>query len=400
MSVTAHHSSGIAVRTTPAAGASWHEARLRAHAAGQPVRAVLVPLAEACGSTLAQPLSALTALPPFERSAMDGFAVRGAGPWMVVARVRAGDPPARRLAAGEACEVATGAPVPAGAEAVVPYECAARRGRRLAGTAEPGRHIRRVGEECRPGEVLAEAGTTVTPQLLGLAAAAGHDALPVRRPRVHALITGDEVCGAGLPAIGRVRDAIGPMLPGLIAWAGGAPPTVTHLNDSGRALADALTGTDAELVMVSGSCSAGPADHLRTCVERLGGNLVVDGVRCRPGHPQLLARLPGDRLVVGLPGNPLAALVAFLTLAVPALAGMRGAAPADPMRVADDGLPRLPAITKLLPVRRGANGSLGVVSHHSSAMLRGVVMAEAIVVVPPAESSEPTRSHPLPGGMR
>src|SRR5262249_48221261 len=155
----------------------------------------------------------------------------------------------------------------------------------------------------------------------------------------------------GLPGPGAVRDAIGPMLPGLTGWAGGQWAGLTRVPDSDSALAVALEAGSGQVLLVSGSSSAGPADHLRPCLKRLGPGLLVDGVACRPGHPQSLARLPDGKLVVGLPGNPLAALVAYLTLAVPVLAGLRGEAPPVLGTAHGPRLPRRPGITTLIPVR-------------------------------------------------
>ncbi|WP_051233393.1 molybdopterin molybdotransferase MoeA [Pseudonocardia asaccharolytica] len=377
---------------------SWDDARARAHAAARPLPAVHVELAAASGATLAEPLTSLVDLPSFDRSAMDGYAVCGEGPWTVVGEVLAGSSSAPRLTRGQACEVATGALLPEATTAVLPYENAVREGRQLTGPVSPGGHIRRAGEECGTGEPLAPSGAVVSPQLLGLAAAAGHDRLRVHpKPRVRALVTGDEVCVAGIPPIGQVRDAIGPMLPGLVDWAGGTLTATTYLPDSTTALAEGLAQAEADVILVSGSSSIGPADHLRDCIDRLGGQLWVDGVRCRPGHPQALAALPDGRLLIGLPGNPLAALVGFLTLVVPAITGLRGAALDDLPAVSDSSLPRHPTSTRLLPIRTENNGRLAAVNHHASAMLRGVAMAEALAVVPPEGSDCPVRLHGLPG---
>ncbi|MGQ0574345.1 MAG: molybdopterin-binding protein, partial [Pseudonocardia sp.] len=200
--------------------------------------------------------------------------------------------------------------------------------------------------------------------------------------------------------------------PGLAAAADGVPATADgagdaapgrdparplHLPDSGPLLRAALEAADATLVLVSGSSAAGPADHLRPALAALGASLLVDGVACRPGHPQTLARLPDGRLVVGLPGNPFAALVAFLTLAVPVLAGLRGAplavlAPVDaPAIAAHDGY------TRLVPVLLRA-GRAEPVGHGGAAMLRGAAVADALAVVAPAGARGPVRALPLAAG--
>lgn len=344
---------------------------------------------------LAEPLHALVGIPVADRAAMDGYAVNGSPPWTVVASVRAGDGVPEPLASGTACEIATGAPVPAATRAVLPYEHSELVGDLLSGDVEPGRHIRRAGEQCVAGEIVLATGTVLSPAALGLASALGHDTVTVRAiPRVSALVTGDELLDHGIPTAARVRDAIGPMLPGLAAWAGGRFDGVTRLGDSHGLLAAMLESTDADVVLVSGSSSRGPADHLRSVLEELGAELVVDGVRCRPGHPQALARLPGDRLLVGLPGNPLAAYVAFLTLALPAITALRGLPlpELEPGPIVGGHESGHGTATRLLPVRADG-GELTEVPHSGSAMLRGVASADALAVVDPSGG---VRIHPLP----
>ncbi|HEX4251876.1 MAG TPA: molybdopterin molybdotransferase MoeA [Pseudonocardia sp.] len=417
----------------------WDDARAAAHGVAAPVPPRAVPLAAALGGVLAEPVRALVAIPPVDCSAMDGYAVCGEAPWTVVGSALAGGERAAPLRPGTACEIATGAPVPAGTLAVLPYENSRRvgtlvtvvpgtgcggsghcdpgagdpgaGGSGVGGPAQAGKHVRRAGEECAAGDEVLAPGGVLGPAAVGLAAALGHDHLLVRpMPRVCALVTGDEVIENGPPVSGRVRDAIGPMLPGLTAWAGGRFDGVTRLADSAPVLKAALAAAaDAELVLVSGSSSRGPADHLRPVLLSLGARLVVDGVRCRPGHPQAMARLPDGRLVVGLPGNPLAAFVAFLTLALPAITGLRGLAlaelPAAPAPLAPDnggrgergghgsgGQGGRHGKTRLVPVRvRG--GAPVELAHAGSAMLRGLAAADAIAVVTPDGR---TRLHPLP----
>jgi molybdopterin molybdotransferase len=378
---------------------SWDAARDAAHAAARPVPTKQLPLTAAVGATLAQPVTALHDLPSADRSAMDGFAVRGVPPWTLVGELRAEDAPMLALAPGSAVRISTGAPVPAGTDAVLPAELSTADDRtvRLLDRLPPAAHIRRRGEECRRGEVLVVAGTPVTPQIAGLAAALGYDTLEVHPPpRIAALITGNELQTAGVPGPGQVRDAIGPMLPGLIRWAGGRPVGAVPVPDLRASLTDAIAASDARVLLVSGSSSVGPADHLRPCLVSLGAEFVVDGVTCRPGHPQSLALLPDGRAVVGLPGNPLAALVAFLTLAAPLLAGLTGRPPATFSRAAAAGLTAHPTSTRLTPVRL-LDGVATAVTHAGSAMLRGVAAADAIAVVPPApEPPKNVNLLPLP----
>ncbi|MEU6799200.1 molybdopterin molybdotransferase MoeA [Nonomuraea wenchangensis] len=386
------------VRHDPVVDAmSWEAARRVAAGSVKPLGAVPVPPAEALGCRLAGPLRALVAVPGVDVSAMDGYAVAGEGPWRLVGRVLAGGRPhSGPLAAGEAVEIATGAPVPAGAVAVVPYERAVAGAGTVHGTAEAGRHIRRRGEDVPEGAVVLEAGAVVTPVALGLAAALGHDDLLVRpRPGVLVLITGDEVVHKGRPGAGRVRDAIGPFLPGLVEWAGGRVTDTVHLPDGPSALHSALAGRGADVVVVCGASSKGPADHLRGVLAALKADVLVDGVAVRPGHPQALARLPHGPLVAGLPGNPFAALGAALTLLVPALRGLTGTPVTRETGTLSGDVRPHPRDTRLVPVRRTRDGAAPV-GHDRPGSLWGAALADALAVVPPGWDGERVELIELP----
>lgn len=365
----------------------WADARARALSAGAPTPPRQLPLEACAGAVLAAPLLALTPLPPFDTCAMDGWAVAGEGPWRVLGELLAGSAWHAALEDGTAVAIATGAPVPTGTTAVLPIENGFPTGDLVSGPVEPGRHVRRAGEECAVGDALLPTGAVVTAAVLGLAAAAGHDRLVVHpRPTVVALVTGDELLDAGLPRAGLVRDALGPQLSRLVAHAGGELLGRQHVADDADLLEKALRTASADVVVTTGASSAGPADHLRGVLQGLGAQVLVDGVACRPGHPQLLARLPDGRLVVGLPGNPLAALVAAVAVLAPALAGIggrelpppRAALLATGVRAAEDD-------TRLVPVRlRGLHAE--PTRHTGSGMLRGAALADALAVVPPGPS--------------
>jgi molybdopterin molybdotransferase len=372
----------------PSGGLPWPRAHQTAYDVARPLPGVELPLVAAGGTTLAEPLPARAALPPFDSAAMDGYAVNGPPPWRVVGSVRAGQRPADRLRPGTAVEVATGAPAPPGTDAVVPYEVSRRTGDRLSGPVEAGRHLRRAGEECAAGDPLLPAGSLLTPVALGLAAAAGWDTLLVRpAPRVRLVVTGDELVTDGLPTGARVRDALGPMLPGLLAAAGARVTALLHLPDRVGALAAGLTGGPAdepvEVVVTTGASARGPADHLRPLLADLAADVLIDGVACRPGHPQLLARLPAGGYVVGLPGNPLAAVVGWATLLRPLLAGLAGRVRPDPepWPLLSPPAPH-PARTVLLPVRR-VGRAVAPLPHAGPAMLRGAARAYGLAVLPP-----------------
>src|SRR4051812_30328788 len=317
----------------------WEGARQAAYDAASSLEPVVVPVGEALGLRLAAPVVAADDLPRCDNAAMDGYAVPGPGPWRVVGRTLAGEPGApARIGAGEAWEVATGAPVPPGTRSVVPVEDTALDGDLLKGEVDDGRHVRRRGEEAMTGERLLPTGGRVSAQVVALASAVGVRELSVvPPPRVAALVTGDELGDAP----GQVRDAIGPALPGWVRWAGGTLQGITRLPDGVGGLRSALAGADADLVVVTGSSSVGPADHLRLLLAELGAEPVVDGVSCRPGSLTGLFRLGRGPLVAALPGNPFAALVAFLTVVVPVIARLRG-----------DELPPLEPVASDLPRHR------------------------------------------------
>jgi molybdopterin molybdotransferase len=362
----------------------WRQAREAAYAAARPILPQAVPVADALATVLAKPLTALLSLPPFDRSAMDGYAVSGTGPWTLRGQHLAGQPAPAALESGQAYEIATGAVIPDGTFAVLPYEHAHRSGASVSGPVAAGEHIRRAGEECRRGEELLAAGTVVSAQVQGLVSAVGYDRLWVRVvPKVGAVITGDEVRTHGLPEEGYVRDAIGPLLPGFVSSSGATLVETEYAADTEKDLVRALESSPGQLLLVSGSSSVGPADQLRRVLRSLGGTMLIERVECRPGHPQSLARLGDGRLLVGLPGNPLAAVVAYLTLAVPICAAMRGLPLPLLAAVAAPDLVPHPTSTRLLPVQVRDGVARGI-AHGGSAMLRGLALADALAVVPPA----------------
>jgi molybdopterin molybdotransferase len=375
----------------PGGGLPWPDARDRAQAAALPLAPRRLPLQEACGALLAADLLALTDLPVTDTSSMDGWAVAGSPPWRVVAELPAGRLLDRRLGEGECAGIATGAVVPDGTDAVLPVERSMRDAtgvRPAYPDAVPAArtHIRLAGEEARRGQVLLSAGTVVTPPAVGLAAAAGHDTLLVIPPAtVDVFVLGDELASTGRPAPGRTRDALGPQLPAWLAAFGTEPPSIALLPDRLPELVAALANSHADVVITTGGTSVGLRDHVRAAVARAGGRIVVDGVDVKPGHPMLLAALPRGRWLVGLPGNPLAACVALMTLVRPLLDGLHGlAAPPIVTAILATSEPGRPGDGhRLIPSRRRDDGSAVVLASCGSAMLRGLAQATVLVVVPP-----------------
>ncbi|WP_344296515.1 molybdopterin molybdotransferase MoeA, partial [Streptomyces synnematoformans] len=357
-----------------ARGLAWDDARRVAVRSGRRLPAVAVPAAAAYGQVLAEPLAALVDLPPFDTAAMDGYAVAGPGPWRLDSAgqgVLAGHAAYPPLPDGHAVRIATGARVPPGATGVLRSEHAELRddgtllatvtgataaaGAAAAPVAQDvrtGQDIRPRGQECRAGVELLPAGARVTPAVLGLAAAAGHDELRVvRRPRVEVLVLGAELLHRGLPRDGRIRDALGPMLEPWLRACGAEPFVTRRLGDDAELLYEAIATSTADVVVTTGGTAAGPVDHVHGTLRRLGADLLVDGVAVRPGHPMLLAVLPTGAHVVGLPGNPLAAVSGLLTLAEP-LVRVRGGAPVPepPEAVLTADVKGHPTDTRLVPV--------------------------------------------------
>ncbi len=373
-------------------GVPYDQARSAAAGLGRDLAAapVRLALADALGTVLAEDLHARGDVPAADASAMDGYAVRGPGPWAVRGRVLAGGAPAPGLGDGDAVEVATGAVVPAGTERVLPVEVVdvAQGTVRLAGAPPARDHVRPRGEECTAGDLLLAAGRRVGPGVLGLAASTGSDTLLVRaRPRVAALLTGDELVTSGLPVPGQVRDAVGPLLPGAVTSLGGDLVALERCGDGpdelSRTLAR-LAPTGCDVLLTCGMAGSGPADRLRPWLDRSGAVLVVDGVVVRPGHPMVLARLPDGRPLVGLPGNPLAAVAALLTLLGPLLSGMTVTVDAVPARAPLVGWEhRGRPATALVPVRRREDGAVVPSGPSGSAQLRGLGAADAVAVVAP-----------------
>lgn len=375
----------------------WHTARrLAGQADALPGESV--PLIDAEGRTLCEPVRARTDLPAFDTSAMDGWAVAGDGPWEIVGAVLAGQAPGPDLRAGQAVGIATGAAVPAGTSAIVRTEHGRLDGT-LTGTARP-EDIRPAGEECRAGDVLAESGSVVGPGLIGLFAAAGLDTVRVSAvPRVALVLFGDELVEQGVAGIGRVRDSLGPQLPGWIGRLGAQVVSLTRAQDTLAAHVQRIreATADADIVMTTGGTAAGPVDHLHTAIGELGGRFVVDSVAVRPGHPMALARL-GKTSLLALPGNPQSAIVALLSLGQPLIESLLGRTPGALPEVVLAEAALAPPTEHRLLASRLRDGRAVPVRHLGSAMLRGLANSDGFALLPPggAPAGEPVPWLALP----
>jgi molybdopterin molybdotransferase len=349
---------------------SVEEARERIFATiGGPTRSEVAWVSEALGRVAAESVASPIALPPWDNSAMDGYAIRAADTSAataeapatldVIGEVAAGQPPAAEVRRGTAIRIATGAPVPPGADAVIPVEettpldvsgaATGPRGRdatgplpaRIAAHARvnPGGSIRRKGSDLAAGSTIIEPGSVLTPQVIGLAAGVGLELVQVHsRPHVGVLATGDEVRGRGAdlgPA--GIPDANGPALMAMVEAAGGYPDTLgiaaDRFDDVRQRICAGLVG-GADAIIVSGGVSVGPYDVVRNAFAEFG-EIELWRVAVQPGKPFAFgtARAPGDdgtdpdrppTLLFGLPGNPVSTFVTFELFVRPALRRLGG----------------------------------------------------------------------------
>lgn len=408
---------------------TWQEAWQLAFDCATPIPPAPVALREALGRTLAADVAALVDLPHYASSAMDGWAVNGSGPWILAE-------PGQRLAPHQASPIVTGGLIPPGAKAVLRSESGTIASDedglpvlQLAGGAKPGEprngeHIRKAAQEAAAGEVLIRSGTLLNPAHLALAALAGHDTLPVLGKAVVRLVfTGSEVVTAGIPQPGEVRDTFGPQLAGVVDMLGGICTGETKIGDSYAEWLAALADADpaeaigaaavgqppwrsaaellpADVVITTGGTGRSGTDHLRRSVAELGGRLLIDGIAMRPGHPAVLAELPDGRFIIGLPGNPLAAMMALSTIGVPLLAAL-GHRTLPPVTEVPCGsmIEPDPGRTRLMPFRL-LYGMASPAQHTGPGMMRGLAAADGVLVVPPhgVQLGEPVPAFALPWG--
>jgi molybdopterin molybdotransferase len=353
-------------------------------------------LAASIGCLLSEPITAQLNIPHAASSAMDGWAVTPADHPQWRLRSNGAQRPGvvlEPLAAGEAVEVVTGSPVPAGARSVLRtehghIEHSAVHGQRLradSGTPDlaQGRNIRPEADEAQAGQLLCEPGRVLTPARAATAAVAGYDNLTVTPPpRVRLVLTGGEVITSGLPAPGQVRDVFGLALPAMVTALGAELEDVHRIDDDTAALVELIDSAPAEVIITTGGTAGSPADVLRTALAHLGAEILIDSVGMRPGHPALLARR-GSTFVLGLPGNPLAGFAALAVLGDPLIRALRGESPAVTSRTLMAGRelqgPR--AGVRLLPAHI-RDETVQPLPHTSAHMMRGLADADAFAVVP------------------
>ena len=322
------------------------------HSIDEALAAILGPIApldteraslqDAAGRVAAEDAAAAVDLPPFDRSAMDGYAVRSADTAPGVALrlaggVAAGEVSAEELAEGTAAAISTGAALPPGSDAILQSELASLGDGTVTPerAIEPGRHVRFRGEDVRAGDVLARAGERLTfPRLSSLASAGVGEVAVHRRPRLHLLVTGSELLPLGAPPEpGRIHESNGLMVSLLASRAGAQLIGGEVVPDDRAATLDAVErGLEGDVLVVSGGVSVGPHDHVKPAFEACGVEEVLWRVRIKPGKPMWFGRR-GSTLVFGLPGNPLSSIVCFCVFIEPALRRLQGERDAGPRLV-------------------------------------------------------------------
>lgn len=361
-------------------GFPLHRARSRAVGAIRAAAAVAVAPAEAVGSVLASDTVALVDLPPFDVADDDGWAVAGPGPW----RIAVNQAPHAPLPDAMAISIEAGAALPPNSTGVLPVPAASSDGAHLAakgahpGHVEFGAHTRLRGADAAAGTVLAIAGDRVTPVVAGLASAAGNDILWVfPAPSVVLMLVTDDVLEHGLPTRGRLRDSVGPMVPGWIAEAGGRAYPTTHT--PAVDLAADIADSSADVVIVTGS--TGTRAALAQAAAELDAEVIVPGVAVEPGGSMAMFLLPDGRPLIGVPGDPLGGIASLVCLVLPVMQAMGGAvAPRGHLgRLLHDHWAGDRA--RLLPVTRSAPGLSATVGADTSP-LRALTLSDALAVIP------------------
>jgi molybdopterin molybdotransferase len=378
---------------------SVEEARERILASLHPTPGEVVALPDAWGRVTATPVIARLTQPPADVSAMDGYALRAADGTLgavlkVIGSAPAGHPFDSSVAAGQALRIFTGSVVPAGADAILLQEDATATGTEVqvneAVTA--GRHIRRAGQDFAAGDAVIPAGRRITARDVGLAAAANHPWLTVhRRPRVAILATGDEIAMPGEPIpSGGIVSSNSHALAALVRATGGEPivlPVAQDTREAVAAVADAVHGVD--MLVTTGGASVGDHDLVIEALKTRGLDLDFWQIAMRPGKPLLFGRL-GPVPVLGLPGNPVSAMVCAILFLLPALSRLSGLPSAPPpvsqaiagaaLRANDHRADHLRAAVSTDPLGRIVATPFQV---QDSALLRRLALADALILRPP-----------------
>ncbi|WP_028051161.1 gephyrin-like molybdotransferase Glp [Cellulomonas sp. URHD0024] len=375
------------------------EHRAVALALAVPLEPVERGLGELDGMVLTQDVRSADYLPRWDNSAMDGYAVRAAdvtpgATLRVVAELAAGSGDEPVVDAGTAARIMTGAPVPDGADAVVPVEDTDGGTDQVTIAVVPGlgAHIRRAGEDAVPGDLVVAAGTTLGPAHIAAIASVGHaSALVHRRPRVAVVSTGDELVPPGTPLLrGQLPDSNSWLLAAAVREAGGTPVRLGPVADDPEALHALLVGLeDVDLIVTSGGVSMGAYDVVKAALADEPGVEFVQ-VAVQPGKPQGLGRLPNGTPIVTLPGNPVSSFASFELFVRPALRRMAGHGDVERPTVtaiSDDAWTTPPGRAQVMPVRFVSDGGHPHIVRATgrgsgSHLVARLALAEGLAVIP------------------
>jgi molybdopterin molybdotransferase len=384
-------------------------------AASDPRPAVEFGLDDTLDLVLAEDIASDVDSPPHDKSIVDGYAVRSEdlarGPVQlaVVEEIMAGQVPARRIERGESARIMTGAPLPGGADTVIMVERAEAAGggphslgavRISQSNVMPGLNVMLRGASLRAGEIALRAGITLRPGEIGLLAEAGHtQARVIPRPSVAVLSTGNELVPAEQkPGPGQIRNSNGPMLSAAVRAAGGEPRSLGIVRDEPAALRRVIAaGLEGDILVLSGGVSAGVLDLVPGVLKELGVRQVFHKVQLKPGKPLWFGTLPasaGQKLVFGLPGNPVSSLVCFELFVRPAIARLAGrqfhghsfltAGLTKPHQQRGDRPTFHPARWRAAETESGL-ATIEPLSWQGSGDLRGLVAANALAYFPPGD---------------
>jgi len=388
---------GFARRTTVADALAWLDGQL----ARLPEETV--PLGEAAGRVLAREVISRVDVPGFARSMMDGFAVRaadtlGASPYnrldlAVIGQSLPGRPWHGEVGRQQAVRIMTGAPLPAGADAVLPAELVEIQRERVLvqGEVSPGKHVGRIGEDIAAGATVLRAGRLLRPQDVGVLASIGVGRVEVvRRPRVRIVVTGDELLPAGCePEGSKIVDSNGPMLAALVRRDGGVAVDSGIVPDQPEAVLEAMR-SEADLVLVAGGSSVGQEDHApRLLAEH--GELGIHGIAMRPSSPTGMGLLDG-RLVFLLPGNPVSCFCAYDFFAGRAVRVLGGRTADWPYRSLRARLARkiVSTVGRLEYMRvRLVEGRVEPLAIGGASVLSSTTRADGFVLIPPDSEGHP-----------
>ena len=362
----------------------------------RPLPTERVDIVAALGRVLAEPIHSTRRIPPWPNSSMDGYAIRAAdarprATLRVVDRVIAGSLPTRAVGAGEAVRIFTGAPLPMGADAVVPQEDVDAHDSvvTLRGIVSSGAYVRPAGEDVREGDLVLEPGRAIGPAEIGILATLGRTQVTVgRRPRVAVLSTGNELADLGTePTPAQIPNANTYSLMAQITEAGGVPLNLGVAPDRLDAIAERIAhGKEADVLVSSAGVSVGELDLVREALVNAGAELHLWKVDMRPGKPITFGSLDG-RPVFGLPGNPVSAMVTFELFVRPMLLAMQGRRDSGRLKIRATAL--APIVNRgsrrgyLRVVLKPQNGRFGarLTGDQGSGILRSMVSADGLAVL-------------------